>query len=46
MNIREKKPSRKKAKKANSALQHVRKAFRSMMDEERLNSFMMEVPII
>ena len=32
--------------KANSALQHVRTNFWSMMSEERLDSFMAEVPII
>ena len=47
MSIREK-PDRKKRnkKKANYALQHVRSGSRCMVDEERLESFMTEVPII
>ena len=44
--IKKKKPDRKKeTKKANSALRHVRTDFRSMMSEERLNSFMTDVLI-
>ena len=41
-----KNPDRKKIKKAKPALQHLRKDFRNMMGEERLNSFMTQVPII
>ena len=46
--IREKKtPDKKKKKKnADSALRHVRTDFRSVMSEERLNSFMTDVFII
>ena len=45
--IREKNSDRKKkTKKANSDLRHVRTDIRSMMSEERLNSFMMDVLII
>ena len=43
--IREKNPLIKK-KEANSALRHVRTHFRSMMSEERLNSFMTDILII
>ena len=38
--------AKKQNKKVNSALWHVRTDFQSMMGEERLNSFMAEVPII
>ena len=45
--IREKRtPDRQKKKEANSALRHIRTGFRSMMSEERLNSFMTDVLII
>ena len=37
---------KKKEKKADSALQHIRTDFWSMMSEERLNSFMLDVLII
>ena len=37
---------RKQTKKANSSLRHVRTDYRSMMSEERLNSFMADVLII
>ena len=37
---------KKKQKKANYDLQHVRTDFLCMMDEEFLDSFMMEIPIV
>ena len=42
----EEKPDRKKTKKANYSLQHVRRDFWFMMDEELLDSFITEVPIM
>ena len=45
--IRERKPTlKKRQEKANSALQHVRTDFRSMMNKERLNAFMTQILII
>ena len=48
MNIREIKPrwKKEKQKNANSALQHVRVDFRSMIGEEHFNSFITDVHII
>ena len=47
MNIRENvKQIEKKTKEASSSLKQVRKDFRSLMGEERLNSFMTEILII
>ena len=39
-------PYRKKNKKVNYALQHIRTGSRCMVDEERLQSFVTEVPIM
>ena len=47
MNIRVKNPdTKKKHKKVNSTLQHVRTDFKIMTSEERPLSFMTEAPII
>ena len=43
---RVKSPDRKKNKKANSALRHVRIDVQSMMNEVRLNSFIVDVLIM